>query len=832
MSGSDLDKLFTGIDTSSASDSDRVALHKKLKRDMTPTPVKFKRFLLSDGAWLILFISLIVIIMFNEFKYISEIYFLMIYFIYVFNIKKVEILPFKKRKSSGDAIDLNELSPADDKPTKPEGITFFGNEFGTKKEVWFTNSDIRTHCLLFGTTGAGKTEALISFCVNSLNQSSGFIYIDGKGDTSLFAKVFSLLAAYGRLDDLYLINYMTTSNNVQEKDNEYQVFKTSHSVNPFADADADTLTELLVSLLADSGDGMWKGRASVFMSALLKVLVYLRDQGQLLLDIDAIRKHFVLDKIIELSFRNDIPEHYVDGLRQYVINLPGFKAPTAKQPNPKQEETVGEQHGYITMQFTETFGLLSDTYGKIMRVQLADIDFFDVVINRRVLVVLLPALQKSKQNLGNLGRIIIASIKNMMATTLGSKVEGSKTEVLDAKPTNAPSPFLTIFDEFGYYAVENSAVMPAQARSLGFFMVFAGQDFQAFKNGAKDESYSIAANCAIKICMKLEDTDDTYEMFRKAAGEDYFAESSNFEKEDGKNKQSNNINVNKGDILRLKDLKNQNSGEGTVLFKEYVRRIKMFYANPKLSKFYTLNSFIEVEPPSGDEIKEMKTSQKSLKMNFEKIYNEPKLFAQTTNKSIEILKNNEIATISNILNNLYRNEENAFEKSLKAYSFYINKIEEVDLEIEDEINLNNQEEINEEESSDSSESEINFKSDILNKDQFNKVKDLGKKLEALVKTKSKEFEKNNEGKENIFDVIEIDFLGISKAIVESENNINKKLKSVGINSDGKKDIDVEHQTQNILFDAVAKVEDVPKDDQKRIDSINLEIEKLVNNLLD
>ena len=51
---------------------------------------------------------------------------------------------------------------------------------------------MRTHALIFGSTGSGKTEALISIAYNALLQASGFIYIDGKGDNSLFAKIFSM----------------------------------------------------------------------------------------------------------------------------------------------------------------------------------------------------------------------------------------------------------------------------------------------------------------------------------------------------------------------------------------------------------------------------------------------------------------------------------------------------------------------------------------------------------------------------------------------------------------------------------------------------------------
>ena len=60
----------------------------------------------------------------------------------------------------------------------------------------------------------------------------------------------------------------------------------------------------------------------------------------------------------------------------------------------KQGSQVLEQHGFITMQLTRVFGSLADTYGHIIRTNLAEVDLKDVVLNRRILVVLLPALRK------------------------------------------------------------------------------------------------------------------------------------------------------------------------------------------------------------------------------------------------------------------------------------------------------------------------------------------------------------------------------------------------------------------------------------------------------
>ena len=92
------------------------------------------------------------------------------------------------------------------------------------------------------------------------------------------------------------------------------------------------------------------------------------------------------------------------------------------------------------MQLTRAFTSLADTYGHILRTELAEVDFRDVVLNRRILVVLLPALEKSPEELSNLGKIIVASLKAMMASGLGEEVEGEYREVIERKPTNSPTP--------------------------------------------------------------------------------------------------------------------------------------------------------------------------------------------------------------------------------------------------------------------------------------------------------------------------------------------------------------------------------------------------------
>lgn len=539
-------------------------------------------------------------------------------------------LPFRMPKRSKSP-DYNTPKPGSNKPGLANGIYFFGNDRKTNDELWFTNDDMRTHVLIFGSTGSGKTEALVSIAYNALIQGSGFIYVDGKGDNSLFSKIFSLVRSVGREDDILLINFMTGARDIigpQEK-------RLSNTMNPFASGSSSMLSQLVVSLMdasseKSSGD-MWKGRAIAFVEALMRVLVAMRDAGHILLDANTIRNYFSLsrlesmieDKIFIRDNQDpvsleDVAPIVLEPMANYLLNLPGYN----KEKKGKQVSQVWEQHGYITMQLTRTFSSLADTYGHIIRTNLPEVDLRDVVLNRRILVVLLPALEKSPDELANLGKIIIASLKTMMAAGLGDEVEGMYSQVIERKPTNARNPYLCILDEYGYYAVPGFAVVPAQARSLGFSVVFAGQDLPAFQKASKEEAASIGANTNIKICMKLEDPLETWDFFMKSAGEAHVSVVSGFQSDSrGMTNQymdSRNAQMEKRSRIDLLDLKEQREGEYHIFFKSRIVRAKTFFANPKPVKELRLNQFVKVDSPQDAVLRNLISGFESFKKMLQK----------------------------------------------------------------------------------------------------------------------------------------------------------------------------------------------------------------------
>ncbi|PHQ78229.1 MAG: phosphoesterase [Coxiella sp. (in: Bacteria)] len=547
--------------------------------------------------------------------------------IFMYCVTRKHGLPFRKPLFTHEKDD-NDINPGTGKPNMAGGIYFFGNENKTKEELWFTNDDMRTHVLIFGSTGSGKTEAMISIAYNALLQASGFIYVDGKGDNSLFAKVFSMVRSMGREDDMLLINFMTGARDVvgpQEK-------RLSNTLNPFARGSSSMLSQLVISLMDSSSaspDGdMWKGRAIGFVEAIMKVLVAMRDAGNIRLDANSIRNYFLLPKIeamvVDKLFIRDgqesvnlegLPPTIMEPITNYLYNLPGYN----KEKKGKQVSQVLEQHGFITMQLTRAFTSLADTYGHIMRTPLAEVDLTDVVLNRRILCVLLPALEKAPEELANLGKIIIATLKAMMAAGLGDGVEGTYADLIERKPTNAKTPFLCILDEYGYYAVEGFAVVPAQARSLGFSVVFAGQDLPAFQKASKEEAASIGANTNIKICMKLEDPTETWDFFMKGAGESYVTHVDSFQVDQGSvlgtYADAKGAKIEKRSRIDLLDLKEQTPGEAHFFFKSKIVRGRFFYASPKPVAKMRLNHFLKVDAIQDDEANKLMDSFEQ----FEKI---------------------------------------------------------------------------------------------------------------------------------------------------------------------------------------------------------------------
>lgn len=504
--------------------------------------------------------------------------------------------------------DTNDMSPGRD--GTPSGILYIGNEKHTKQQVWYTNSDARTHILYLGTTGSGKTEGLKSFVTSAMTWGSGFVYIDGKADMDLWSSISSLVRRFGRDDDLLVLNYMTGNSDERAP---------SNTMNPFSSGSSSYLTQMLVSLMpeAEGDNAMWKERAVSLMSSLMPALTWKRDNQDFLLSVSSVRNYLNLNYIIQLSRDEAIPEKIREGLKGYLDTLPGYvddafdddgkEKPMGPDQPMVDTTTVRQQHGYLTMQFTRALQSLGDDYGYIFDTSAADVDMVDVVLNRRILVVLIPALEKSGDETANLGKIIAATLKGMMGSTLGASLEGESSTVIENRPTHSSTPFMTVFDEVGYYTAQGMAVMAAQARSLGFCLVFSAQDLQAMEKRVKEEARSIAANCNIKIFGKLQDPTQTREYFENQMGNTYIAKVSTLQLSGGVSTGSysdtQQAQIDKGTRADYDDLKEMKEGEAIISYAMDVIEVNVFYSNPGHAKAMRVTRYLQLPDPDETFVK-------------------------------------------------------------------------------------------------------------------------------------------------------------------------------------------------------------------------------------
>lgn len=558
---------------------------------------------------------------------------------YLYARKKNPKYPFRKPIQAADKI----------KDFSNGGLFILGNEIDTGAQVAFSNDDVRTHMLLMGSTGCGKSRFLLGLMYQAMIVGSGITYVDGKADNTVFWLVFSMCRRLGRTEDLLVINYLTSSDT---KDKPHS--RLSNTNNMLAQGNSEQLRSLIVGLMRSAGSEgqMWKGRASAMLKGLLNTLVYMRDSGEINLSVGKLREYMPLDQILKLYNRKDLPETAVASLHSYLFELPGFTAEDAQSGELNPE--AYKQHGFLQMQLTETLSDLSDTYGKIFSPPIGETDFKDCVFNRRILFVMLPSLEKDPDALAGLGKLVVAGIRSALAPALGSQLEGSKAEVIDSKPTKSKVPYLIILDEYGYYSVEGFAVVAAQARSLGVGVVFAGQDIPSFKKGSAEECESTIANTNVKICMKCEDPKETAELFINRASDAQVTEMSGHSAEKtGSYSDTLSTRIDRRKRISVRDLVNQAPGEAHIIWKDQLSRARFFYADPEETKFARLNQFLMIDKGSESTIKRLNSTY----VQFEKHLANPK-------DGMEVVKNDD--GVIQIFKDFSFAEKNGEDKSSSA----------------------------------------------------------------------------------------------------------------------------------------------------------------------
>src|SRR3984957_8356183 len=191
--------------------------------------------------------------------------------------------------------DWNHPSPKGRRPRMADGSIHLGKDVNGR-ELWIAFEDGRQHATVPGTTGAGKTTAILSFLTNALTHASGFVIVDGKADNKLYGEVLALARRFGREDDVLALNMLVASG-----------ARDSNTFNPFATGNADAIRELLASQLgeqrAEDPNGVFRTRAIALVGTMAPVLTWMRDHRGVAINIEKIRFALELRGIWKLATR-------------------------------------------------------------------------------------------------------------------------------------------------------------------------------------------------------------------------------------------------------------------------------------------------------------------------------------------------------------------------------------------------------------------------------------------------------------------------------------------------------------------------------------------------
>jgi intracellular multiplication protein IcmO len=226
----------------------------------------------------------------------------------------------------------------------------------------------------------------------------------------------------------------------------------------------------------------------------------------------------------------------------------------------------------------------------------------DIVLNRRILVVNLPALENSDATLAALGKLVVASLRGMMAQLLGASLEGDYTEA--DKPGMGPSPYPIVLDELAYYATSGLDRMLAMGRGLNISFILGFQEVSGIWARLGEKTASLLGNANLTIAMRQQDAGRTREWIEKTAGQTNVTQAISYQgATDGNYREERHAEVRTVSRVDWQDLTSLIEGEAIVLFGGRRIYARIFHARIDDAGPKRLGRSLVLGPPDAGDVR-------------------------------------------------------------------------------------------------------------------------------------------------------------------------------------------------------------------------------------
>lgn len=143
-------------------------------------------------------------------------------------------------------------------PNRMGRFTLIGAEYYHGRPALISDSELNKHGIAAGTTGAGKTEFALAIVESAIRKGHPVLYIDGKGDTAIAARIRAFAERTGR--NFYIFNGVDTD--------------ASDVYNPLSHGTFTSKSDRIIALRDDWTEPHYELLASGFLQTVFKILYY------------------------------------------------------------------------------------------------------------------------------------------------------------------------------------------------------------------------------------------------------------------------------------------------------------------------------------------------------------------------------------------------------------------------------------------------------------------------------------------------------------------------------------------------------------------------------
>lgn len=328
---------------------------------------------------------------------------------------------------------------------------------GNLKRPLLVNAEtVKRHFLVMATIGSGKSVFMKGLIEQMCLLGGASFIIEGKGTTEFAKEVYGLMLSLGREDDFVHINLLDMNN--------------THSINPLKSGSANSIYEILISLLIGE-ENEWKAKQKEFMKNILKLMVYKRDYENFNLNFSSLVEMMSLEALLEeaMDYKDKAREFKeIEDFCQFVTTSIGIsykdflagdnsdkawrESMQKKLVENKDMQGVYDASVSISAWRSPLTTLKSD-YGRVFNAPNPDMSLWEAIQYNKIIFVTLPTMD-SDTTPKELGRLLLGLIKGVAAQK--------------AKYSRQPTiPCLIACDEIGSYKINGFARLESKSRSLG-----------------------------------------------------------------------------------------------------------------------------------------------------------------------------------------------------------------------------------------------------------------------------------------------------------------------------------------------------------------------------